>query len=170
MPPARTPRSPKKRKRTPGLKLADALILRADCQKRIEQLKRRLLLSVKVQEGDRLPEDPASLLGELTTVADDLRSLVQRINRTNSSTELDPGLTIADAIAARDNLKLMHSAYRDIAAAAVVTQDRRTKSEVRIRSTVNVRTMQRNADDFAKQHRELDAKIQAANWQHDLHD
>jgi len=35
------------------MKLAEALILRADCQKRFEQLKARLLSNAKVQEGDR---------------------------------------------------------------------------------------------------------------------
>ena len=34
------------------MKLAEALILRADCQKRIAQLKGRLLVNAKVQEGD----------------------------------------------------------------------------------------------------------------------
>ena len=34
------------------MKLAEALILRADCQKRIAQLKSRLLVNAKVQEGD----------------------------------------------------------------------------------------------------------------------
>lgn len=33
------------------MKLAEALIKRADCQKRIEQLRQRLMRSAKVQEG-----------------------------------------------------------------------------------------------------------------------
>jgi hypothetical protein len=33
------------------MRLAEALILRSDCQKRLEQLRQRLLLCVKVQEG-----------------------------------------------------------------------------------------------------------------------
>ena len=40
------------------MKLAEALILRADCQRHIEQLKQRLLRNVKVQEGDKPSEDP----------------------------------------------------------------------------------------------------------------
>jgi len=34
------------------MKLAEALTLRADLQKRIAQLKERLLINAKVQEGD----------------------------------------------------------------------------------------------------------------------
>jgi hypothetical protein len=41
------------------MKLAEALILRADCQKRIAQLKSRLLVNAKVQEGDAPAGDPA---------------------------------------------------------------------------------------------------------------
>jgi hypothetical protein len=43
------------------MKLAEALLLRADCQKRIEQLKSRLLGSARVQEGEQPPEDPEKL-------------------------------------------------------------------------------------------------------------
>jgi hypothetical protein len=47
------------------MKLAEALILRADLQKRIEQLKQRILNNVMVQEGDEPAEDPSQLLREL---------------------------------------------------------------------------------------------------------
>ena len=174
MPPAKTGRSKaapaRPRVRKAGMTLAEALIVRADSQKRLQQLKVRLLAIAKVQEGDRPAEDPASLIEEIEGVAGELLRLIQRINRTNSLTELEKGLSISDAIAARDVLKLRHGVYRELAAAAVVTQDRRTKSEVRFKSTVNIAKLQRSADDIAKQHRELDAKIQAANWQHQLHD
>jgi hypothetical protein len=43
------------------MKLAEALILRADLQKRIEQLKQRILNNVMVQEGDEPAEDPSQL-------------------------------------------------------------------------------------------------------------
>jgi hypothetical protein len=47
------------------MKLAEALILRADCQKRIAQLKSRLLVNAKVQEGDTPAETPQELITEL---------------------------------------------------------------------------------------------------------
>ena len=43
------------------MKLAEALNLRADLQKRIAQLKERLANNVKVQEGDSPAEDPKAL-------------------------------------------------------------------------------------------------------------
>lgn len=154
----------------PRMKLAEALALRSDAQKRFEQLKQRLLRAAKVQEGDKPPENPAELMRELDAVGGELRSLIQRINRTNSSTELERGMSISDAIATRDVLRLSHIAYRDLAATAVVTQDRRTKSEVRFKGTVSVAAMQKKADQLAKAHRELDSRIQAANWEYELKD
>ena len=47
------------------MKLAEALILRADNQKRLEQVCQRLLRSAKVQEGDQPPEDPGALIEAL---------------------------------------------------------------------------------------------------------
>jgi hypothetical protein len=150
------------------MKIAEALILRADYQKRVEQLKQRLLRNARVQEGDEPGENPASLIEEMERICSDLTQLIQRINATNSSTSLENGLTISDAITVRDVLRLRHGVYRDLAQAATVTQDRFSRSEVRFRSTVNVTEIQRRADDLAREHRELDARIQSANWQTEL--
>ena len=46
------------------MKLAEALIWRADAKKRLEQLKTRLVRVAKVQEGDAPAEDPKALLAE----------------------------------------------------------------------------------------------------------
>ncbi len=150
------------------MKLAEALILRADHQKRIEQLKARLQRNAKVQEGDRPAEDPQELIKELERVAVQLTHLIQGINKTNSSTLFVGQMTLADAIAARDSIKIRHGIYLNFAQAATVTQDRYTKSEVKFKSTVNVVEIQKRADELARDFRELDAKIQAMNWQTEL--
>lgn len=150
------------------MKLSEALIFRADHQRRLEQLKLRILRNAKVQEGEKPAEDPAVLVAEVEQLAAELTRLIQRINATNASTQLGDGLSIADAIAVRDMLRIRAAVYRDLAQAATVTQDRYTKSEVKFQSTVNIAEMQRYADELAREHRDLDAKIQAANWQTDL--
>lgn len=149
------------------MKLAEALILRSDGQKRLEQLKQRLIRAAKVQEGDKPPEDPADLLAEVDRLARELQALIQRINRTNASAKLGTG-TLADALAERDVLKLRRAIVVDVATAAVVQQDRYSKSEVRFKSTVDVGALQKEADDLARRHRELDTRIQEANWLVDL--
>jgi hypothetical protein len=93
---------------------------------------------------------------------------VQRINATNAATQLEPGMTLSDALASRDALKSRHTIYSGLAEAAVVTQDRYSKSEVRFRSTVNVAEIQKRADSLAVECRIIDTKIQEANWRTDL--
>jgi hypothetical protein len=146
------------------MKLAEALILRADCQKRIEQLKQRLLRNAKIQEGDDPAESPKDLMKELEQVSDELVQLIQRINKTNSVSKIDGDMTLSDALAVRDVLKLKHGIYRDLAEAASVRQGRFSRSEVKFKSAVRISEVQRRADQLAKGHRELDTKIQEANW------
>jgi|SRR6185369_108697 len=150
------------------MKLAEALILRADCQKRFEQLKARLLRSAKVQEGEDPAENPAELLVELEHVSNQLVDLIKRINKTNSNTLFANDQTISDVLAERDVLVLKRSAYNDLASTAALRQDRFTRSEVKYISTINVAETQKRADELAKNYRELDARIQEVNWQTEL--
>lgn len=149
------------------MKLAEALILRADCQKRFAQLKTRLLRNAKVQEGDRAAEDPQEISDQLDAVAGELADLIKRINKTNSSTPYGSG-TISDALADRDVLALRRAAYQDLAQAAAITQDRITRSEVKYIRAIDVVKTQKRADDLARDYRELDARIQELNWQTEL--
>ena len=55
------------------MKLAEALNLRADLQKRIANLKERLIKNAKVQEGDTPSENPHTLINELN---EDRKSVV----------------------------------------------------------------------------------------------
>jgi hypothetical protein len=50
------------------MKIAEALALRADLQKRLEQLEQRLVNNARIQEGDALEEDPVELQSELERV------------------------------------------------------------------------------------------------------
>ncbi len=150
------------------MKLAEALSLRADAQKRIEQLRQRLVRNAKVQEGDAPAEEPNELLEELERVAADCLTLIQRINRTNNATTLEAGLTLADALARRDLLGQRQAVYRDLAQAASVTQDRHTRSEVKFRSTIDIASIQRRADELARDYRTLDVQIQETNWRTEL--
>lgn len=150
------------------MKLAEALVLRADCQKRIEQLKERLMNNVKVQEGDNPSEAPGDLFKELERIIVQLQDLIQSINFTNAATSFDSRWTIADAIAARDMLK--QTIYRSAVTEAAVTRDSRRylRSEIRFQSVVDVPTIQVKVDELSKEYRELDSKIQQLNWQVEL--
>jgi hypothetical protein len=150
------------------MKLAEALLLRADLQKRLERIKERLVNNAKVQEGDSPAENPEELMAELARVLDELTRIIQRINKTNCATQLDSASTIADLLAKRDIVKATHSIYTAFADAASVKQDRYSRSEVKFKSTIDVSILQKRADDLAKEYREIDTRIQEANWQKDL--
>ena len=150
------------------MKLAEALILRADCQKRIAQLKSRLLVNAKVQEGDKLAETPQDLLTEFGRVSTELLDLIKRINKTNSATVFTDGGTISDALAQRDVLALQRTAYAELAQTAAISHGRFTRSEVKYVSTIKVAEIQKRADELAKSYRNLDARIQESNWQTEL--
>jgi len=149
------------------MKLAEALVLRADHQKRLEQVKARLLRNAKVQDGDAPAEDPEALITEFEALAAEWVQLIRRINLTNSAAAL-LGRSMTQALAERDMLKLRHAMYRELAQAATITQSVTTRSEVRFKSAVTVATIQKRADAIAKELRDLDARIQEANWLTDL--
>src|SRR5262245_30135911 len=100
------------------MKLAEALALRADAQKRFEQLRVRAQASARYQEGEEPAEDAAALLQEAADVLRELEDLIRRINRTNAMTSLDDGVTLTDAIARRDVLRLRHALLSSVADAA----------------------------------------------------
>ncbi len=150
------------------MKLAEALILRADYKTRVDQLKQRLIRNAKVQEGDAPAENPQDMLAEVERLLNELRDLIQKINKTNTATPFEDGMTLTDALAVRDVLNMKLDVYRMLAASATVTQDRYSRSEVKFKGTVEVAAIQKQADQYAKAYRELDAKIQALNWTTDL--
>src|SRR5215475_10921313 len=103
------------------------------------------------------------LQAELESAADELTVLIRRINRTNAASPFGDG-TLADSLAERDVLKIRCNAYRELANAASTSQSRTTRSEVKFISTVSVAATQRKADDLAREYRELDTRIQEADW------
>ena len=150
------------------MKLAEALILRADCQKRLQKLKERLIRSAKVQEGEEPPEQPQELIEELDSIVNQLADLIQKINRTNSSTVLDNNLSISDALAQRDSIQLKKSIYDSVIQTAATRQDRYGRSEIKYLSTVNIAELQTQSDRMARDYRQLDTRIQQANWDTEL--
>jgi ABC-type transporter Mla subunit MlaD len=146
------------------MKLAEALVLRADIQKRIEQLRNRLRLSVLIQEGEAPPEDPQELLTEAERLTNELAQLVAHINRANLATTLPDGATLTDALARRDALQTHYSLIETAAESASARIDRYGRSEIRKVATVDVGMLRKQLERLAKERRDLDTAIQATNW------
>ncbi|GAA2059769.1 DIP1984 family protein [Catenulispora yoronensis] len=155
------------------MKVAEALALRADAARRVEQLKARIVANARFQEGEEPSEDASALLAEAGTVLDGFETLVRRINRTNAAATIGPEGTLTDALAARDTLRLRHSvvtAAADAAAGKNSNYARQLRSELKMLSALPVAGLRTEADDLARRIRELDTRIQKANWEVDLLD
>ena len=149
------------------MKLAQALILRSDTQKRIEQLKVRLLSNAKTQENESPSEDPKLLLKELDKLTSELFMLICSINLTNSSAKFD-GVRLTEMIAKKDALSLKANVLREFATSASQKVDLYSNSEIKILSIVDVSALQKQVDALSKEIRELEMKLQEANWSVDL--
>lgn len=149
------------------MKLAEALMTRADIQNRIDDLRGRLCANAIVQEGEECAEDPRELLGQLEALTGELERLVTAINLTNARTTRD-GATLTGLLARRDCMKLRLSAMRDFLASASATGQRARGGEIRLLSAVPVRELQRQVDEQAARLRRLDIAIQELNWSTEL--
>jgi nitrogen-specific signal transduction histidine kinase len=146
------------------MKLAEALVRRADAQRKLAQLKARLQRVVKVQEGEEPAEQPSILLEEIHRTIEELTSWVKKVNQTNCLTPFDSSMSIADALAERDKLMQMRNLLHEILETATIKQDRYSRSEVKFYRTVEVAEIQEQVDELSKKYRELDFKIQEKNW------
>lgn len=152
------------------MKLAEALMQRADVTTRLAQLKQRALRNARHQEGEQTAENPAELLAEYDRLAGELEVLIRRINITNLATEIEPGVTVTDGLARRDVLRLRHRMVVELADSASQQLDRFTRTELRTVAAVDVRELRRRADELARLNRELDTRIQQINWTVELNE
>ena len=150
------------------MKIAEALSIRADAQRRVEQLRSRIAANARYQEGEEPAEDSTELLTEAEQVLTELESWIRRINRTNAAIDLGADGTMTDALAKRDVLRLRHSVLVSAADAAGGDGFRQFRSELRQVSALPVRDLRARADEVARELRELDVRIQQANGAHDL--
>ena len=81
------------------MKLAEALSIRKDLQKRIQQLGQRIQNNVKVQEGDEPSEKPEELLKEQANCLAKLEDIIWHINATNMQTTNGEGKTLTRLMA-----------------------------------------------------------------------
>ena len=149
------------------MKLAEALLERADLQRRLCQLESRLCLNSRVQEGEKPAEDPTALLAELEQITCRLEELIRRINLTNAAV-MHEGESLTALLARRDMLSKKVGIMQSFLSEASATASRATRSEIAIRSTVPVAELRREQDGLSASLRALDTCIQGINWTADL--
>ncbi len=147
------------------MKLAQALMDRADMQNKLFSLRSRILSNLKVQEGQELIEDPTDLLKEYKVVNEKMIAMVQAINKTNINTIIkEYDMTIADALVKKERLLALKNVYEDVIDSATNYQTRMSRTEIKFVNVVDVKRIQKLSDAVSKEYRQLDAKIQEVNW------
>ena len=146
------------------MKLAEALLLRADIQKKVASLRDRITRYAVVQQGDKPAENPKKLLAQVAATLDQLELVVFKINQANLQNKLADGRTLTEAMATRDVLVQRHSIYQSAISGTAREPDRYGLKEIKWVHTVDVVSLQKQADDIARQIRNLNAAIQEANW------
>jgi len=150
------------------MKLAEALIERAEIRKNLGQLISRIKDNSKVQEGDSPSEKPEELLVEYEENTERLLELVKQINKTNCKTPFDPNMSIADAIALRDCLGAKIRAYREFYESATLKLERYSLNEIKVVRCIDAKELQNQINKLSKEYREIDTKLQGINWTVDL--
>lgn len=145
------------------MKLAEALQERADLNKKIEELRRRLVNNSLVQEGEAPAEEPSKLKLEIDACIKSLAYLIGRINYTNCKTFIGEE-TLTELIAKKDVMYLQLSVYRDAVDRASHISDRARMSEIKIKSAFSVKDLQKQIDELSADLRKLENKLQEKNW------
>ena len=145
------------------MKLAEALQERADLNRKLDELRRRLGNCILTQEGETPAEDPAALLAELDAAVARLETLMAQINLTNCRTKAG-GMTLTELIAKKDALLLKLSAYRDLVYTAGQNTSRARGTEIRVVAVLKASELQEKVDEIAKEVRRLDNLLQETNW------
>lgn len=149
------------------MKLAEALAERKALDARFTSIENRLKANVLIQEGDAVREDPEKLFGLLHQTAADLRSIMVRIARTNQATVVD-GRPLADWIAERDVSVRRFNILSSVVNQASERVDRRNADDIPVVTTIDVVAHKQEADRLAARVREIDSRIQSANWTTEL--
>jgi G3E family GTPase len=146
------------------MKLAEALIERAELQKKNAQLIQRITSNTKVQEGDKPAENPDSLIEEYDRNMDRLEVLIKKINETNSKIIIDNKETISEIIARRDCIGSKINAYRLFYESSTIRQERYSQKEVKFIRCIDAKKLQDTINMLSKEYREIDTRLQGINW------
>ena len=150
------------------MKLAEALLIRSDMQKKLAQIKGRIRNNVKVQDGDTPSEDPNALMIDASQIITELSVLIEHIHRTNAIAKTDKDQSMLTLLVERDTLEIRHKLLIEAIEATASETDRYSHREIKWNIIVSVSGLQKQADDIAMKLRKINIVIQANNWQIDL--
>ena len=150
------------------MKLAEALLIRADQKKKILSLRERVAQNALAQEGDAPREDIAKLIAECFAVIAAQQALVLKIDAANAAAKLPDGRPLAEVLAARDVLMQQHGILKSAVDATHKEADRYSMREIKWVPQIDVAATQKQMEDYSRKIRELNVLIQETNWRVEL--
>jgi hypothetical protein len=152
------------------MKLAEALLLRSDQQKKkIISLKQRINANVLVQDGDQPSEDPNELLKQVFSLIQEFQKLSYAIHETNALTKLNDGRSLLALLTLRDEFVEQHKTLTAAISNTSRESDRySTREKIKWHKVIPVSSLQKQADDISLKLRDLNVLIQSTNWKIDL--
>jgi hypothetical protein len=155
------------------MQLDEALSTIADKRKRLAQLTGIITAAARYQDGEPPAEDASALLNQARVLMTEIQTLGARINLTNSTTRLDDGRTLTEALARRAILGTWAELLNRTADAATGEGKgmfglRRTRSELTEKTDMDVPALREEASRMAQERRELDLTIQRAGMTAEL--
>ena len=105
---------------------------------------------------------------ELDICLKQLEDLVWRINTTNMKTKNAEGKTVTQLMAQKEILTLRINTLRNIFDKASMGQDRYSRSEIKMVTVIDVKSLGKLIDEYSAQLRKLDIEIQALNFTTEL--
>ena len=97
-----------------------------------------------------------------------LENLIWRINLTNVQTVNETGKTLTQLMAEKDVLKLRISTMRNAYEIASAQRERYTRTEIKMLTTIDVKQLRKQIDEYSVQLRKLDMEIQSMNFTTEL--
>lgn len=149
------------------MKLAEALSLRADLQKKVFDLKNRIKNSAKIQEGDTPSENVEELFQQLNTTHTQLEEMIFRINKTNMNAVAD-GESLTQMMARKDVMLSRVKTLQEILEHCSNGNERYSRNEIRYVYTLNIAHLRKELEEQSKALRLLDLKIHGLNWSIEL--
>jgi len=149
------------------MKLGEALLLKAELEKKSKDLLERVIRNARVEEGAEPAELPAELLNQFEGVEMELCTLNSRIRHANQTVMVN-GSTIAHMLNQRRCLEKISQEYNSAAGESYKDFRRLKMTEIREETVLDVALLRKSASKFAKERRLLNLRIQNANWAVDI--
>jgi len=149
-------------------KLSEALLDRAELQKKTVDLQNRLKENAVIQQDDVPAENPKELFDDLISTYSKLDELNKRINLTNNTTEFNSNNKLSDVLAKRESLDKQIKELTNLASCFALKNNRYSKTEIKMVATMDIKIIRSHIELLQKYRKELDRKIQALNWSVEL--